>query len=777
MKPLRTALTAICLTAICCLLAAQKRPSEESLFRLVSAERAQQTTVGVTNYRIVKGNARFLHNDTYLLCDSAAWNVDAHVIEAFGNVKVIQDETMLTSDEMVYLIDQDLARFSGPLVELTDKDGNKLRTRRLDYNTKDSTAVFERGAAMKDKDGNIIESTRGTYNSTEKTFVFEDQVYIFMDTLFMKMDRMDYLSKENKAIFGPNTMAWKDDGFIRSDGGFYNRKDSTVNFSSSVYMNDPSYEAWAEDVYYYRPSNRVEMFDNVRILDTADMLVLFGNHGIYEKDSSRATMTREPAVVYYGENENHEVDTLFLRADTVIFWGTPMCDFTADEISAAQKHREDALFDALLELRTKQAEERAKALEERMRAAGKLPPLVDSAVASADSLNAPADSLSKPEDGIEEPENETPSDTIPQVDSTLVKRLRAFHNAKVYRTDVQFCCDSLEFTELDSIAVLYGKPILWNNIKNQLTSETMHLLFKDGNIHRGSMLTDARITSMEDTLHFNQIRSTEMMGFFADNQLYRYDALGGVSAVFYMQEKHEISNVNLKQAKSLTAVIEDGTAKRMLYLEEIKSDAYPLGEIEMDRQRLKGFEWRPDERPADRFAITEMSMPESARADYEDEERPHFVQADRYFDKYMQNIYRFLRDEDIAKMRMRQEEKRIKDSIAVADSLARLDLALADSTNLVSPVEPAVDSIATSVAEPATDTTVTLPKGVRRVPDEVVTDNTLVVNTDENPAKVSEDSATRIDKPKKLTWKERRALRRERRKARRAARLAARANR
>ncbi|MBR5056423.1 MAG: hypothetical protein IKX03_04425, partial [Bacteroidales bacterium] len=99
------------------------------------------------------------------------------------------------------------------------------------------------------------------------------------------------------------------------------------------------------------------------------------------------------------------------------------------------------------------------------------------------------------------------------------------------------------------------------------TSETMHLLFKDGEMYRGSMLTDARITSMEDTLHFNQIRSTEMMGFFEKNQLVRYDALGGVSAVFYMQKDHQISNVNIKQAKSLTAVIDNATAKKILYIE------------------------------------------------------------------------------------------------------------------------------------------------------------------------------------------------------------------
>ena len=354
----RRFLALVLLGAACCILAAQgrRKPAESSVFRLVSADRAEQTEIGSLSYRIVKGHARFLHNETYLLCDSASWNVSARTIEAFGHVKVVQDETMLTSDEMLYIIDDNLARFSGPLVELRDKDGNKLRTRKLDYNTKDSTAVFDRGAAMMNKDGNVMESLKGRYEANQKTFTFENQVNLFVDTMFLKTDRLVYYSKEDKAVFGANTHGWMNDGFVHSSAGFYNRKDSTLNFSGSVYMKDPDYEAWAEEVFYYRPSAVVEMFDNVRILDTVNLMVLFGNHARYEQDSSRAMMTREPAVVYYGENENHEVDTLFLRADTVLFWTTPMCDFSNEEIEAARKHREDALFDALQELRTKQAE-------------------------------------------------------------------------------------------------------------------------------------------------------------------------------------------------------------------------------------------------------------------------------------------------------------------------------------------------------------------------------------------------------------------------------------
>ena len=49
--------------------------------------------------------ARFLHNNTYLVCDSALWNVDMRIINAFGNVQIIQDRTVLSSERLDYIID------------------------------------------------------------------------------------------------------------------------------------------------------------------------------------------------------------------------------------------------------------------------------------------------------------------------------------------------------------------------------------------------------------------------------------------------------------------------------------------------------------------------------------------------------------------------------------------------------------------------------------------------------------------------------------------------
>ena len=98
---------------------AQNTEGQDSLVVLVSSKSAQVVDVDGASYRKVIGPARFLHNDTYLLCDTAYWNVETKVIDAWGNVSILQEETVLTSDKLTYLIDQDLAQFRGSVVQLT----------------------------------------------------------------------------------------------------------------------------------------------------------------------------------------------------------------------------------------------------------------------------------------------------------------------------------------------------------------------------------------------------------------------------------------------------------------------------------------------------------------------------------------------------------------------------------------------------------------------------------------------------------------------------------
>ena len=88
---------------------ADRQQPTDSLVRLMSAQSVHIVEKDNERVREVFGPARFLHNNTYLVCDTAVWYVDKAVINAYGHVQILQDETVLSSDKLDYYIDEDRA--------------------------------------------------------------------------------------------------------------------------------------------------------------------------------------------------------------------------------------------------------------------------------------------------------------------------------------------------------------------------------------------------------------------------------------------------------------------------------------------------------------------------------------------------------------------------------------------------------------------------------------------------------------------------------------------
>lgn len=852
---------------------AQNTEQKDSLVRLLGCDELQQVEEYGQSYRKALGHARFEHNSTLLICDTALWNVNQNVINAFGNVQIIQNNTVLSSESLDYLIDQNLAQFRGALVQLRDKDGNTLRTTDLDYNTKDSVAVFRNGGALRDKDGQIIESDDGHYYSKLKTFSFTNNVNMYTDSIFVKTDDLDYNTGTNVATFGTGTNAWRDNNMLSSQAGFYERTLEKFTFFRNVHILTENQEAWADTLVYYRVPNNVEMFGHVELLDTTRNVAAVAGYVQYIDSLSFIKLTREPAVIAISE-QGEKRDTAYIGADTLILRSIPKCDVDSSEISNSASRLKEINVDPVTEYRRK-AYEAAKAAAEEARKkreeedpnaagasdrgasavkpggkptgkpagkatgtaigktagttagktgdnsggkaiskSGKLsgdamigdpvtkgrqglpapwddvieyapprfqlpdtlrtspdtlktspdtlktspdtmktspdtvrvpsdslaaktlsavtepvsvtepaevtnPQSPDSLTVPTDSLTVPTDSLTVPTDSLTVPTDSltvpTDSLTVPgdslhvptdslslaPKDSTKISFIYGIRNVKVFRNDMQVACDSLAYTDLDSLIRLYENPIVWNEIKRQYSADSITVIVKNQSIDRASLMSNAFIIVQEDTLSYDQIRGTEMMAYFdSTGALRRFDSMGGASGVFYIEENGSLATVNKFESKMLTATLKDGNIQDLNYFDAVKTDAYPVVQMKKDEKILKGFDWQPDKRPKGPEDITPYKPRESQRKVYENVPRAEFAQTDIYFPGHMNSVYKMLARQDSLKRVRNAERRRLEaerkaeaariadslrivaaaDSLALADSLARADsLALRDS--------------------------------------------------------------------------------------------------
>ena len=723
---------------VCCSLSAQRRERKDSLVRLLGCDKLQQFEQHGAPYRKAEGHVRFEHNSTLLVCDTAVWNVNAAIINAVGKVRIIQNRTVLSSDKLDYFIDENLAQFRGTVVQLQDKDKNTLRTRFLDYNTKDSVATFTRGGSFRDKDGQLIESLDGTYDSKIKNFSFRGDVNMFTDSVFIKTRSLDYNTGTSIAVFTDGTHAWKDKNMLSANAGWYDHNTEVFTFTKDVHVMTEDQEAWSDSLVYYRTPNNAEMFGNVELLDPGREVAAVAGYMEYIDSLQYIKMTRDPAVIAVTE-ENETRDTVYIGADVLTYWTVPRNEIPDYEVNKSQTRLTALNVDPIMEHRRKAAEEAKAAAEEARKKLEEEDPNAMGAVNRSnrgpmlpaawemeqESFEWPQlpDSLKRARpDSLALPDSLAPvgrpgqaaepmaADTLTgPLDTTRIGFLIGLHNVKVFRKDMQASCDSLAYCDLDSLVRLYRSPIVWNEIRRQYSSDSISVVIKDRKIDRASLMSNAFIIFQEDSVCFDQIKGTEMMAYFdSTGGLRRFDSMGGSQGVFFIEENGTLATVNKFEAKMLTASFKDGDLYDLNYFEEVKSDAYPLVQLKAGDRVLKGFEWQPEKRPKGPEDVTSYVPRESERERYEKIPRPLFKQTDVYFPGYLQELDKELEKARQRKIQQREERKRLEEERQELEA-EQLDAELAEETEEVDEedsqdvfkVEEAMDAADTLTVKPS----------------------------------------------------------------------------
>ena len=718
---------------------------EEKYVRLVKAQSVNIITDADGKAFRKAVDATFLHNGTLLICDTAYWRVDENIINAKGNVRLSQEGTELTSEKLDYYVNDNLAQFRGGVVQLRDKENNILRTHFLDYNTADSVAVFSKGASMKDKDGQIIESLDGTYSSKAKLFTFEKDVNMFTDSVFIKTQALDYHTDSQKAVFRTYIDFWKDDNMLTASSGWYERNDEIFFFTGDVHGTTDKQETWCDSLYFYRIPNNVLMKGSIQLQDSLHNTTAVSRYLFYEDSLSTVTLRKEAAVAIVTEDDLSQKDTLYFGADTLVYYTLRHCDIPKSELANSTARISEIMTDPVGEYRKKAAEAAAKAQAEALeKAAGTRPGLkpdaaskkqpeavdepagesgepetpdaqpeteapkaealavkdsigvaADSVKVALDSVNVAADSLGVPKDSLSVTADSAKvaldslsvaADSVSvAVDTTKYGFAFARGNVKIFRRDIQVRCDSMHYSDLDSIARFYKDPVIWNEENRQYYSDSLAVLIKKGRVDRASLMSNAFVVTQEDSLLYDQIKSAEIMAFFdSTSALKRFDALGGATAVFFLRENDRLATVNKVESKMLSGNFVKGNIDRIYYYDSPNNDAYPVVQFPQQERYLKGFRWIPELRPTGKQDITTLSIRPSQRKMYAERPRARFKQTDIYFPGYIKSVYASIdareraRAEAARKKREQQalegKNENVIDTLAVKDStMVKLD--------------------------------------------------------------------------------------------------------
>jgi lipopolysaccharide export system protein LptA len=176
--------------------------------------------------------------------------------------------------------------------------------------------------------------------------------------------------------------------------------------------------------------------------------------------------------------------------------------------------------------------------------------------------------------------------------------IRAFNNARFYKTDMSGKCDSIHSSTKLALTKLIKNPVIWNG-ENQMTGNEIHLIGNNRTEKLDSLkvLNNAFIIS-KDSLGtgYNQVKGLNLYGKFKDNKLYEVDIVKNTEAIYYAYDKLELIGIEKKLSSRINMQLEDNKIRTLTSFKNIESTTYPEKDFPENVRKLRGFIWRGDER-------------------------------------------------------------------------------------------------------------------------------------------------------------------------------------
>ncbi|WP_154662147.1 OstA-like protein [Siansivirga zeaxanthinifaciens] len=455
------------------------------------------------------------HNSINMWSDKAIYYSDENFIEAYGNVKMIEGDTInMASKYIEYSGVSQLAFAHGNVVL---KDPNSTITTDSLYFDRINQEAFYRtgGTVVKDTSGTIT-SKIGRYLMNMKKYRFVEDVVLVNKDATINTNYFDFYSDTGQGyLYGPSTII-TETSKTYCEKGFYDTKNK-VGYAvknSRIDYDDRIIEG--DSLYFDNKISFASATNNIKVTDTINKTIVKGHYAEVFKAKDSLFITKRALAITKQEN-----DSIYMHADKIMVTG-------------------------------------------------------------------------KPENRI----------------------LRAYYNAKIFKSDLSGKADSIHANQKTGLTKLINidkfkstdlfstkrRPIMWN-IENQMTGDTIHLLSNNETEKLDSLLVfnNAFIIS-KDTLTtdgYNQISGIRLVGLFNDkNELRKVDIIKNAQSIFYTRnENQELIGIDKAKSGSISILFSEGDIEEYSRINQIDGDLYPESKYPKNEKRLKGFDWRADERP------------------------------------------------------------------------------------------------------------------------------------------------------------------------------------
>ncbi|WP_439184834.1 OstA-like protein [Carboxylicivirga taeanensis] len=441
-----------------------------------------------------------------------------------------------------------------------------------DYNDSTFIEAFSRIHIIQN-DSIHLYGNKLTYNSREGVARVRENVKIEKQDITVLTEFLDYDRLGNFGYYFNGGEVLSGQNTLTSVLGFYYPDLNEVHFKDSVTVNNPRYTILSDTLKYHTITEVASILGPTFI--HSDNNLIYSENGLYDTKNDKAHLFKGQKQSYVQGKEN------LLKGDTIYYdreqgLGEAFSQFELHDTTNNLIITGDyGYYNELTQYAL--ATKKAQLLQ----------------VYQQDTLFLHADTLK----------------AIPLIeeDSRLVK---AYYNVKFYRKDLQGRCDSMVYDFRDSTNTFYNDPVIWAQ-KNQMTAQTIKLFSKNNALYKAELINSAFIIAPEqDSLHYNQIKGRNMVGYIRNNELYRIDVDGNGQTIYYPKDKDVVIGVNRAESSSLSIFLSKKQITGIKLRTDPNGNLNPPYLLPAEDVRLKGFIWLENIRPKSKLDIfKQVPMP------------------------------------------------------------------------------------------------------------------------------------------------------------------------
>jgi lipopolysaccharide export system protein LptA len=251
---------------------------------------------------LLTGNVRVNHDGIIMTCNKAYFFQNENYIKAFGNVQLVQGDTLfLNSKYAEYNGNRRIAFATGDAKMRSPQSTLVTDTINFDRNTQE--VFYNTNGTITNRD-NILKSKSGKYYVAEKKFQFLTAVTITNPKYVMKSNHLDYYTNSGHSyLFGPSTITSKAN-FIYTEKGFYDTKKNLAHFLRKSYIKYDDRLIEGDSLYYDRNVEFASATRNVKITDSINKGIVKGHYAELYKNKDSMFVTKRAVAINLVENDS-----------------------------------------------------------------------------------------------------------------------------------------------------------------------------------------------------------------------------------------------------------------------------------------------------------------------------------------------------------------------------------------------------------------------------------------------------------------------------------------